>query len=400
MRESSSGRGSPSSMLGPSPESFGATKTRSLSTRPASRNAAASVGPPSRSSDWTPSAASASSSSRSGPERSSSSEPSGSGPRPKAMRRGCLSDRDVARVEARVVPANGAHPHRDRVRLRPQDVYELPRRLPRHPPRARNADAAVERDRDLVRHERPTRRDPSAPLLDLLAAPESEVVVRELRLDTRLAKPLEAAAVLRIRVALPRDDASDAGREERVDARRRRAVVRAGLEGDVHRRAARLLPCGVERDDLGVRPLPCARASPRRRSRPRQRRQRPTTGFGCVVPRPRSASSSARSMNRGSMALILRSQARRAVRSDGGVPRVLVDTGSTSPTGWTTFPALVSDCATDWGLELEDRSTALTRWSCRRARSCRSSMHPRTSKPTPRRTLSRVGTAGRMRRRP
>ena len=62
--------------------------------------------------------------------------------------------------------------------------------------------------------------------------------------------------MLRIRVALPHDDASDACREERVDARRRRAVVRAGLEGDVHDRAACLLSRGVERDDLRVRLSP------------------------------------------------------------------------------------------------------------------------------------------------
>ena len=55
---------------------------------PASRKAAARVGPPSRRRDWTPSAASASSSSGKGPERSSSSEPSGSGPRPNAIRSG------------------------------------------------------------------------------------------------------------------------------------------------------------------------------------------------------------------------------------------------------------------------------------------------------------------------
>ena len=44
---------------GPSPARTGATKRSSLSTKPAARNAVASVGPPSSSSDCTPSAASA-----------------------------------------------------------------------------------------------------------------------------------------------------------------------------------------------------------------------------------------------------------------------------------------------------------------------------------------------------
>ncbi len=180
-----------------------------------------------------------------------------------------------------------------------------------------NADAAVERDRDLVRHERPTRRDPSAPLLDLLATAESELVVGELGVDTRLAEPLEAATVLRVRVELPRDDASDAGCEERVDARRRRAVVRAGLERDVHRRAACLLSRRLERDDLGMRlalalvPALADDLVPGDDDGPddRVRMGRPATALGeleCAFEEP------------GSMALILRSQAREPYAAAGG----------------------------------------------------------------------------------
>ena len=66
----------------------GAKKSMSLSTRSASKNEDARVGPLSSSSDCTSSAASCSSSSSSGPESSSSTEPSGRGPCPKASRRG------------------------------------------------------------------------------------------------------------------------------------------------------------------------------------------------------------------------------------------------------------------------------------------------------------------------
>ncbi len=78
-----------STQTGPEPESTGATTSSSLSTRPARRKAEPSVGPPSSSRLWTPSAASTDSSSAIAPLSNSSSEPAGSGPRPKASRRGC-----------------------------------------------------------------------------------------------------------------------------------------------------------------------------------------------------------------------------------------------------------------------------------------------------------------------
>ena len=165
---------------GPAPASTGATNTSSLSTRPASRNAVASVGPPSSRSDWTPSAASARSSSSSGPLRSSSSDPSGSGPRPKASRRGCLAaPTSRASSRGRVGP-HRPHPDRDRVGSGAQLVHPPPRLLARHPAPAGNGDAAVERDRRLVGDERPAERLPDAPRLVLPARGE---VVEELDLD-------------------------------------------------------------------------------------------------------------------------------------------------------------------------------------------------------------------------
>ena len=53
---SHTGSSSWSTNTNPSPATTGATKTSTLSTRSALRKAVASVGPPSRSSDWTPAA--------------------------------------------------------------------------------------------------------------------------------------------------------------------------------------------------------------------------------------------------------------------------------------------------------------------------------------------------------
>ena len=253
-RESSSGRGSPSSMPGPSPESLGATNTSSLSTSSASRNAAASVG-------------TAFEEERLDAFRGQllellaqrarvQLELRALGKRPAAERDPArLPDhRDVARIEPRVVPANGAHADRDGVGLRSQDVDELPGRLARDPALARHADAPVERDRDLVRDERPARGRPRPPLLDLLAAAERELARRRARPRRRPRGASRGRLHASDRIALTRDHARDAGLEQRVDARRRRAVVRARLEGHVHRGAARLLARGFERDDLRVRP--------------------------------------------------------------------------------------------------------------------------------------------------
>ena len=234
----------------------GATNTRSLSTRPPSRNAAASVGPPSRRTDWTPSEASCSSSSRSGPDRSSSSRVVGKRPLPERDPARLPDDGHVARVEARIVPAHRAHPDRDGVGLRAEEVDEPARVLAGDPARSRHADAAVERDRHLVRDERSPGRDPRPPLLDLLTTSEAELSVGELDVDAVLPKPVEAATVIRMWIELSGDDTRHPGRQERIDARRRRPVMRAGLERDVDRRAACVRSRRLQCDDLGVRAAP------------------------------------------------------------------------------------------------------------------------------------------------
>ena len=168
-----------------------------MSTRPASRNARASVGPPSSSSDWTPSAASARSSSSSGPERSSSSEPSGSGPVPKASRRGWrftstsrASRRGFSRRTVPMPTATASDAARSSWTRR-RDV------LARDPALARHGDPPVERHRRLVGDERPAEGDPGSPRLVL--APRLEAV-GVLDLDPVRPEPLEPALRLGVRV--------------------------------------------------------------------------------------------------------------------------------------------------------------------------------------------------------
>ena len=130
--------------------------------RPSRRNEAASVGPPSRRSDCTPSAARAASSSARGPLRSSSSDPSGSGPRPNARRRGWPVAPTPRAVKSGRVGAHRAHADGHRVDAGPQLVHEPAGRLAGDPARARHGRASIEGDGSLVRHERPPLCDPDA----------------------------------------------------------------------------------------------------------------------------------------------------------------------------------------------------------------------------------------------
>ena len=256
----------------PSPAIVGATKSRSLSTRSASRNAVARVGPPSSRSDWTPSPPSRASSSSSGPETSSSAEPFGSGPRPNASRRGCATAPTSRAVSSRVVRADRAHPDGDRVRGRPQLVDAAAALLAGHPARAGNGDAAVERDRELQRHERPPGGDPRPPRLVLARGPRTSLRARPPPSPSEGARdrrgPRGSGRAIRRRPARrlpaarpPCTAASSRGARRAPSSRRasRRARGRRPPPARPPRRAGR----------------PCARASPRRRPRrPRRRRRR------------------------------------------------------------------------------------------------------------------------------
>ena len=92
-------------------------------------------------------------------------------------------------------------------------------------------------------------RDPRAPGLVLSSRFKA---VGELDRDTLGLEPLEPTGCLGVRIARAGDDTGNPGGEHGVDARRRGAVVRAGLHRHVERRAARPLAGGVERDDLAV----------------------------------------------------------------------------------------------------------------------------------------------------
>ena len=80
-------------------------------------------------------------------------------------------------------------------------------------------------------------------------------VVRLDDLDPAGAKLVDATRSLDVRIARADDDTCDAGGDDRVRARRRRAVVRARLERDVHGRAPRTRARCGKCDDLGMAPL-------------------------------------------------------------------------------------------------------------------------------------------------
>ena len=129
----------------------------------------------------------------------------------------------------------------------------------------------------------------------LVLAPRGEIV-EELDLDPGVGEPREAASVDDgVRIARADDDTRDAGFDDRVGARRRAAVMGARLERDVERRAARLLARLLERRGLGVaHELVLVPALADDLAVAHDDRADERDG-GAVFPRPRSASSSARS---------------------------------------------------------------------------------------------------------
>ncbi len=243
------GEGSEAVGDGPSPARTGATNSRSLSTRSASRKAEASVGPPSSSRDWTPSAPSAPAPRPAcpfaapgrGPPAAAPSRRQGAAAAPWASRR---RGRRARQIGPRGPASNG-----DRVDLRAQLVDEAAALLAGHPACSGDDDPAVEGRGHLVDHERAPLPHPGAPCLVLDACVPR---VDELDVDALRAQPRLATGRLRVRIVRPEDDALDARSEYRLGAGRRRAVMRARLERHVHRGVARTVSCRCERDDLGV----------------------------------------------------------------------------------------------------------------------------------------------------
>ena len=183
------------------------------------------------------------------PVRSSRSSPSGSGPREKtsAAAGPAACRRRVHRAAAgrRSPCPRPRRPHRPPRAARGR----APARLARHPALAGHRHAAVERDRGLVDHERPARRDPRAPHLVLRPCLGG---VDLLHVDPAARSSSTPPAASGFGSRAPKTTRSTPAARIRVGARRRRALVRARLERDVEGRAARPLACGVERDALGM----------------------------------------------------------------------------------------------------------------------------------------------------
>ena len=237
-------------MTWPSPAIVGATKTSSRSTRSCSRKAVASVGPPSSSSDWTPS-----------PPRRAQLVLQRPGEQlqlgvfgqwaaaegdPARLTR-CV---DVARVEPRIVRTNGAHAHGHRIGGGAELVHATTALLACHPAGAGHGHAPVEGDGELERHERPPRRDPGAPGLVLRPRLEG---VGVLDLDAGCGEQARGRRGPPGSGRASRRPLSPRPPQHGLRARRRRAVVGAGLHRHVERRAAGALAGRLERDHLGVR---------------------------------------------------------------------------------------------------------------------------------------------------
>jgi hypothetical protein len=129
-----------------------------------------------------------------------------------------------------------------------------PTRFPAGDPAlARHRDAAVERDRDLERHERSVLSHPRPPRFVLLPRFEE---VGDLDLQACGAEALGAATAALARIEGSDHHAGDPGLDHGMRTGRCRSVVRAGLEGDVEGPAAGALARSAQRMDLRVRLAP------------------------------------------------------------------------------------------------------------------------------------------------
>jgi hypothetical protein len=198
------------------------------------------------------------------------------------------------RRERRVVLQQGADADGDGVGLVAPAVHQRARRGAGDPAGAAGAggDLAVERHRGLVAH-------PGAAeaAVGEVGGVEGVGLVAQGAGDDLDAGGAQArlagAGHARVGVGRGEDDAGHAGGDQRVRAGGRAAVVGAGLERDVGGGAAGAAPAAASAAASAWGPparscQPSATASPPRAS------TQPTMGLGWVVPRPRSASASAR----------------------------------------------------------------------------------------------------------
>ena len=225
----------------------------------------------------------------------------------KTTRRGWRDHAVDPRGQQRIVGERGADPDRDRVALGPPVVGEPSALLPEihfeSPLRVATLPSSVIADLNST-HGRPVR-DVLAERLVEQPGADREFSVGDHDLDALVAQDPEAAAgrVL-ARVVGGDDDARDPGLPDRVGARRRAALVAAGLERHVQGRAAQIATLGgADRLDFGVR-----RAEFLWKPSPSTSCWRPitapTSGFGLTRPRPPSASSIARARWRRSVSVV------------------------------------------------------------------------------------------------
>ena len=221
----------------------------------------------------------------------------------KTTRVGCRrapTPRAVSRASsAMAVPM----PIGDGIQIGAPAVHELTARVARDPLRVavRGCRPAVEGDGRLQRHERLAGEGALAKRLVEQAGASRGGVLGPADVNAGVARSRRAAtAGLRSRVLGADHDPRDARGEDGVGARRLAALVSAGLERHVHRgpgdvgcragrrrRARRLRRVGPR----------VARGSPRRSRFPTGSTiTAPTIGLGLTAPRPRAASSRARSM--------------------------------------------------------------------------------------------------------
>ena len=160
-----------------------------------------------------------------------------------------------AHVEARVVGERGAAADQHRVVAGAQEMGAPARRLAGDPAAlaALGRDAPVERGGELQRDQRPA----PAPAQQIAGVHLGRRfgVEAERNPDPGVAQAGQpGAGDARVRVLQRHDATGDAGGDQRIGAGRGRAVVRAGLEGDVSAGAARTRAGAGERLGLGVRP--------------------------------------------------------------------------------------------------------------------------------------------------
>ena len=236
---------------GPSPARTGATKRSSLSTKPASRNAVASVGPPSSRSDWTPSAASA---------RELVRERAAAQLELRALRQRAAPEREPARLAASA-PTSRASSRGASARTVPIPTATASDAARSSCTRRRDSSPETQRRPGTV-----TRPSSVTAALYVTNGRPSDFQTRHASFCRRAARSSRSSTSMPAarRRSRPRPSTTGFGSraptttratpgvDDRVGAGRRAAVVRARLERHVERRTARRVARLLERDRLGV----------------------------------------------------------------------------------------------------------------------------------------------------